>query len=46
MDVWVKIVKSDSECVCLYFFYGFFFMIKSQRIKKNLMFGFAHGKGL
>ena len=35
MDVWVKIVKSDSECVCLYFFYGFFFHDKITKNKEE-----------
>jgi hypothetical protein len=26
---------SESECVCLYFFYGFVFYDKIARIKKN-----------
>jgi len=34
-------------CVCIfYLFYGCFFMIKLQRIKKNLIFWFAHGQEL
>jgi hypothetical protein len=32
-------------CVCI-FFYGCFFYDKIEKTKKNLMFWFAHGKGL
>jgi len=44
MGVYVQ--PSKSECVFVFFFMDVFFMIKSQRQKKNLMFWFAHGKGL
>ena len=43
-----KYSKSVCECGCLYLFYGSFylFMIKLQRINKNLIFWFAHGPEL